>query len=133
MHMSQQGLPTARAIFRFFRGCGEAAQAVLLLSLADHLATVGPQVDLHHWRRHIELVRYIILEGQREELASPPKLITGHDVMEALGIPQGPLVGHILRVVQEAQAVGEVRTREEALALARRLAAAQLSAPSGRT
>jgi hypothetical protein len=36
--------------------------------------------------------------------------------MAALGLPSGPAVGHALRRAREAQALGLVRTREEALA-----------------
>ncbi len=124
MHMSQGGLPTPRAIYRFFRDCGEAAMGVLLLTLADHLATVGPRLRLEGWLSHVHLVHYVLSEAaRRRELVAPPRLITGHDVMEALGIHPGPLVGRLLRAVEEAQAAGEVRTREEALALVRRLGA----------
>jgi poly(A) polymerase/tRNA nucleotidyltransferase (CCA-adding enzyme) len=40
--------------------------------------------------------------------------------MAALGLSPGPLVGHLLAAVEEAQGAGEVRSREQALALARR-------------
>jgi hypothetical protein len=43
--------------------------------------------------------------------------------MAALGIGPGPEVGRLLRAVEEARDAGEVTTREEALALVRRLAA----------
>ncbi|HWQ29143.1 MAG TPA: hypothetical protein VNN12_08980, partial [Dehalococcoidia bacterium] len=58
-----------------------------------------------------------------ERLARPPRLVSGHDVMAALGIGPGPEVGRLLRAVEEARDAGEVTTREEALALVRRLAA----------
>jgi len=122
MHMSQGGLPTARAIYRFFRDCGEAAVGVLLLTLADHLATVGPRLRLEEWLSHVQLVHYVLSEAiHRREVVAPPRLVTGHDVMAVLGVPPGPLVGRVLRAVEEAQAAGEVRTREEALELVRRL------------
>jgi len=50
----------------------------------------------------------------------PPKLVDGDDLMSALGIPPGPRVGELLELVREAQAAGEVSTREDAIALARR-------------
>ena len=43
--MSQEGLPTHRAIYRYFRDCGEAGIDILYLSLADHLATRGPKFE----------------------------------------------------------------------------------------
>ena len=122
MHMSHNGLPTPRAIFRFFRDCGEAAYGVLLLSLADHLATVGPSLRAEEWLSHVQLVHYVLTEGARPRgVARRARLVSGHDIMEALGIPPGPLVGRILRALEEAQAIGQVTTRQEALELAGRL------------
>jgi poly(A) polymerase len=57
---------------------------------------------------------------RREALVSPPKLVSGHDLMAALGLLPGPLVGRLLERVREAQAEGRVASKEEALALARR-------------
>jgi hypothetical protein len=41
--------------------------------------------------------------------------------MAALALSPGPEVGRLLEAVREAQATGEVTSREEALALAERL------------
>ena len=53
---------------------------------------------------------------------APPPLIDGHDVM-ALGQVEGPAVGRVLAAVYDAQLADAIRTREEAIALARRLLA----------
>lgn len=120
VQMAQEGPPTRRAIYRYFRDCGEAAVPTLFLSLADHLATVGPGLNMDGWRQHVALINYILAERFKEEGAiSPPKLITGNDLMTELKISPGPLVGRLLEMVREAQAAGEVSTREEALDLAR--------------
>jgi poly(A) polymerase len=124
VQMAQQGPPTRRAIYRFFRDTGEAGIETLFLSLADHLATVGPRLNEAGWRRHVALTSYILEKRLREaDVVAPPKLLKGEEVMAALGLPPGPLVGQLLEAVREAQAAGEISTREEALALARRLAA----------
>ncbi len=120
-HMSHRGAPTARAIYRFYRDCGEAARGILLLALADHLATVGPTLSWRGWLAHVGLIHYVLTEpARREALVSPPKLVSGHDLMAALGLLPGPLVGRLLERVREAQAEGRVASKEEALALARR-------------
>jgi hypothetical protein len=41
---------------------------------------------------------------------------------DELGLPPGPEIGRILAAIDEERAVGTISTREEALALARRLA-----------
>jgi putative nucleotidyltransferase with HDIG domain len=110
-----------RATYRFFRDTGEAGVDVLLLALADALATDGPDLDPAQWAHRLDLTRAMLGEYffQREDSVSPAPLITGHDVMSALGLEPGPQVGRLLEVVREAQAAGEVSTREEALALAK--------------
>jgi hypothetical protein len=40
-------------------------------------------------------------------------------LMEALHLSQGPVIGQLLEAIREAQACGEVHTREQALAFAR--------------
>src|SRR6266545_762682 len=117
----QQGLPTRRAVYRFFRDTGEAGIDTLYLSLADHVATVGPRVDLEGWRRHVAVVDYLLRTRLHEpEVVHPPKLVDGDDLMSDLGLSPGPLIGELLEIVREAQAAGEVATRAEALELARR-------------
>ena len=113
--------PSRRAAYRFFRDTGEAGVDVLLLSLADHLATYGPDLNPDRWPRRLEWTRAMLTEyfHRREETVNPPPLITGKDVMNLSGLKPGPRVGQILEAVREAQAAGEVRTREEALAIVR--------------
>jgi len=121
LQIAKDGPPSRRALFRYFRDCGDAAIDVLFLSLADHLATVGPRLEWAGWRRHVAVIKYILMQRFADEtLVAPPRLLTGHDLMETLGLAPGPLVGQLLATVEEAQGAGEVRSREEALTLARR-------------
>jgi poly(A) polymerase len=119
LQIAQDGPPSRRALYRYFRDTGEAAIDVLFLSLADHLATVGPRLDWDDWRGHLGVVSFILAQRFEKELTAPPRLVTGHDLMDALDLAPGPLLGRLLEAVQEAQAAGEVTTREQALALAR--------------
>jgi poly(A) polymerase len=118
--MSQDELPTRRAIYRYFRDTGDAGVDILYLSLADHLATRGPDLDLENWRQHGELVAYVLSRRFREEVR-PLRLIDGNDLINVFGLSPGPEIGRILEVVKEAQASGEITAREEALNLAGRL------------
>jgi hypothetical protein len=98
----------------------------LLLSLADHRATRGPKLEPAGWRRHAEVTRQMLAAcfSEPERAVAPRQLLAGDEVMAALGLPPGRLVGRILEAMREAQATGEVSTREEALALARQVARA---------
>jgi len=115
--MSHEGLPTRRAIYRYFRDTGEAGIDILFLSLADHLASRGQNLDLAQWQEHAQLVAYVLEQHFAEaSLTMPPKLVNGHDLIERFGLSPGPKIGGILEVVREAQAAGEVTSREETLA-----------------
>jgi poly(A) polymerase len=74
---------------------------------------------------HGSVANVRILRGWQKKLGReeirPPRLITGADLI-ALGLEPGPLFGRLLHEIEEAQLGGEVTTREEALALAKRVA-----------
>jgi poly(A) polymerase len=118
--MSQGGLPSHRAIYRYFRDAEEAGIDILFLSLADHLATRGPQLNLAGWQEHAQIVEYVLTQHfEQEKLVIPPKLVDGHDLINIFGLHPGPKIGKLLEAVREAQASGEIATREEALSYIR--------------
>ncbi len=120
LQMRQDGMPTRRAIYRFFRDTGEAGVSTLFLSLADHLAARGPTLDIPQWQEHARLVEYVLQQYYEQEgVAKPPKLIDGHDLINILGLTPGPKLGELLEAVREAQASGEVTNREEAFSFVR--------------
>ena len=57
---------------------------------------------------------------KKEEQVTPQLLVDGNDLMRELSLKPGKKIGDLLEAVREAQAVGEVSTKEQALALARR-------------
>lgn len=114
--LSQNALPTRRAVYRYFRDAGEAGLDILFLSLADHLATRGPGLIPAGWQEHTRLTEYVISKHlEQEKLVKPPKLIDGYDIINIFRIPVGLQVGELLEAVREARASGEITTREEAL------------------
>lgn len=120
-----QGEPlTRRAVYRYFRATACAGVDVVLLALADHLAIWGPRLlEEARWARLLDVAETLLTHWfeRYEETVVPPALVTGGDLMAELGLAPGPQIGRLLKTLQEAQAAGEVRTREEALALAERL------------
>jgi putative nucleotidyltransferase with HDIG domain len=115
MHLAQAGVVTRRARYRFFRDLGEDARDLLLLALADG-AAVGGESPFGTWRR-APVVRDLFSGWQEERgVASAPPLVRGEDVMRHMGIGPGPEVGRLLARAREAQALGRVGTRDEALA-----------------
>lgn len=123
-HWLFSSLPlTRRATYRFWRDTGEAGVDVCLLALADYLATYGMMLDTQNWVSYLELVRSLLMSyfQHRDSDIAPPPLLTGRDLIQALELRPGPLVGELLDHLTEAQVTGEISTREEALELARRL------------
>ena len=115
MHLSQAGEVTRRARYRFYRDLGADTRDLLLLALVDGAAVSGAS-PLAVWRR-AGLLRDL-LGGWREadSAAAAPPLLRGQDVMARYGLPPGPVIGHLLARAREAQDLGLVRSREEALA-----------------
>ena len=119
MHLAQAGTISRRARFRFLRDLGDEARDVLLLSLADAAALTGAS-PLAVWAEAGgEVARALLAEAEETAAAEPP-LLRGEDVMEAFGLPPGPQVGRLLARAREAQALGLVATRAEAIEHLRR-------------
>ncbi len=117
----QQGaeLATARAVYRYFRDLGDVAIDTLFLWMADHLAAKGPELDTDAWSVHARMVAHILeLGAQPEATAQKERLVTGLDSMERFHLVPGPLIGNLLAQIEEAQAVGELATRDDAFVLA---------------
>ena len=118
-------MPSPRAIYRYYRDLGDAAVDTLYLGMADVLAARGPELLPERWNNYARMIATVLEAG-----AAPPKreegaraLVNGHDLMDTLNMSPGPRVGALLERLREAEAVGEITTREEALSLAGRLLA----------
>lgn len=122
VQMASEGLPTSRAIYRYFRDTADAGIDILILALADCLASRGPLASMEEWRSRCYLINYIITEHEKQQAKiSVSKLVNGHDLMKTFGLSPGPLIGRLLALVKEAQASGEISTKEEALELLQRM------------
>jgi tRNA nucleotidyltransferase/poly(A) polymerase len=120
---------TRRDVYRFFRDTGEAGLDLLLLFLADRWAAQGGRSDLDQigvtvlWEGDVKFASALLRDyyERHTEVISPPKLISGDDLMETFGLEEGPKLGELLEAVREAQAAGEIRTRREALDYVKRV------------
>ncbi|MBI4607605.1 MAG: hypothetical protein HY726_01185 [Candidatus Rokubacteria bacterium] len=129
MHLSQVPEITRRARYRFFRDLGPDARDLLLLTLADAAAVRGVS-PLAVWRGRAGQLVADFMRGWQEDQrqAARPPLLRGEDVMAAFGLPPGPAVGRLLALAREAQDLGQVKSREEALAYLARQARGPLTA-----
>jgi poly(A) polymerase len=125
MHMIGLSAPDVRpgTILRWFRRLGEDMLLLLLLCMADAMATRGPASSAAEREGRLRWCRDTIISYYTEiedRLVRKP-LIGGRDLM-AIGIPPGPGMGAILEAVRAAQDEGAVQKRDEAMALAADLA-----------
>ncbi|MGH2494247.1 MAG: HD domain-containing protein [Ktedonobacteraceae bacterium] len=117
--LGQNGEVTPRAIRRYFVDLGPAGIMVALFSLADHLATFGPQPLTDAWERHLSVVSLLLTRYIRErDSILPPRLLSPEELMRRLKLEPGPLVGQLLETIAEAQSEGAIHSKEEALWLA---------------
>lgn len=119
--LDRAGEVTRLATYRYFHATGRAGIDIGLLSLADRLGMYLPPIPQEVWRRRVEVVRVLYEAYFEADWLNPPRLLSGDELVQSLGIQPGPAIGRLLAAIREAQAIGEVRTRAQAIDLARRM------------
>ncbi len=104
---------SARAIHRLLAAAGDTVPAVAVFSLCDHRATYPARQGEAQFSRLLAVVRRLLAAYFAPK---PARLLSGAEVMAALGVSESPKIGEWLRRLDEAQAVGEITTKDEALA-----------------
>jgi putative nucleotidyltransferase with HDIG domain len=113
-----------RRVHEYLRATEPVAADVTLLTVADRLSArgSGPLASEEAVEAHLSLAREMLaaaLDWRRE--GPPPPLLPGDELAAELGIPEGPELGELIGELEAAQYAGEVSTREQAIAQARRL------------
>jgi hypothetical protein len=105
---------TPRARFRFFRDAQDEAASILLLALADERSTKGylllEKIRNRYERMIPSLIKVFFLK--RKEVA-PARLLNGNDLMSRFDLAPSPLIGKLLAHLEELQAIGKIKTKEE--------------------
>ncbi len=119
----RRGELSVRALGRMVRAARPEFPGCFAVAMADSLAAQGRQKPADAERALADLadVAYRFLKERLEPQEHRPRLLTGHDLKKILGLKPGPQFKRLLKAVEEAQWEGQVTTREEALALVRRL------------
>ncbi|MCC6158526.1 MAG: CCA tRNA nucleotidyltransferase [Deltaproteobacteria bacterium] len=102
------------ALADYWMETGEAWLAVARLDMAEQLA--NGEAGAEEWLARLRAAHREFVEPV---LASP--LVTGHDLMNELGVPKGPQIGRALAGITRERIAGTIRTREEAMAFAREI------------
>jgi len=114
--------PSRRSAYRYYRALHEAGVDVVLLSLADHLATYDGAGPAESWAALLAVAGALLdayFTGYTETVR-PARLLNGLEVMALLAIGPGRELGRLLAELEEAQAAGEVVSRDEAEQFLRR-------------
>jgi poly(A) polymerase len=119
--------PSARAIYRYRRDLGDVSIDTLYLNMADYMAAKGPDMlrpgyDFSEWELYCGAVERLLDgdDGQNtrnNRLAAV--LVNGRELMTALSLEPGPVLGELLELIEEARVTGEIESRTDALRLAR--------------
>lgn len=115
--------PSDKSIYRYLRDTRREAPGIVLLSLADQRATRGPSStprhEKHHARICLDLLKLYFNKTKEKPFV---RLIDGHDLIRQLRLKPSPLIGKILAEVTERQVLGKIKTKKEALVLAKEIA-----------
>ena len=110
-----------RALYRYFRDTQDEAASILLLSIADQRSTRGPLTRGANRKHHEDVCLGLAKEFFRKKKEKKlPRLVDGNDIMRQLKLSPGPIIGKILDEINEAQAAGEIKTKSQALELAKK-------------
>ncbi|MBX3000639.1 MAG: HD domain-containing protein [Caldilineaceae bacterium] len=126
LHSNFAGSPISRrSAYRFFRSTAGGATGertgvdVLILCVADRQATGTDRDD--DWRDFLGHIHQLLEFGFRPLPGTTQRLLDGKKLQAALHLKPGPVIGHLLDQIGEAQAAGEITSAEEALSFAARL------------
>jgi len=113
---------SARAKFRYFRDAREEGVSILLISIADQRATCGPLTSrvsrIQHEKVALGLIKEFFKRKKEKKLV---RLITGDDLMKSFKLEPSPLIGKILRELEELQAIGKIKSKKAALVHAKQI------------
>jgi putative nucleotidyltransferase with HDIG domain len=109
-----------RAVWRYLKETDPYAADVTVFTVADRLATRGKNAE-PAIAAHLGLAREMLGPALERRSAQPPEpLVRGNELTAELGV-RGARIGSLLAELEEAQYAGEIRTREDAISLARSL------------
>jgi len=119
-YLSNFKRPSEKAIFRYLRDAKQEAASLAVLALADQAATRGPLTTASKHKHHAKICHMLIERYFKQKEQKPrERLLTGHDLIKTLKLKPSVLFGKILASVEESAALGKIKTKAEAIDLAR--------------
>jgi tRNA nucleotidyltransferase/poly(A) polymerase len=116
LFLSQRGTACkATSMGRFLRQCGPLAPYVLLHAVADCIG----KGDHESQAAYLEFI-WKMMSIYFEKAAAPDQLplLNGHDLQNRFALAPSPLIGTLLRRIEEARLSGIIESRDEAFRMA---------------
>ena len=112
----ENALPKAK--MRFFRKLENDVIDVILLSQADRLSARGVDITDEMVETNINNLNDLLkLYLETKDSIKPlPKLLSGEEIMKLLNISPSPILGKIIKELQEEQISGNITTKDDAIA-----------------
>ena len=127
------GVPSRRAKFRFFRDAKEHALSILLLTIADRRAMKGKlsrRKDFVFLEEEIFNMIVAAFKQEKEKRKKEP-LIDGNEILRLLKIKPSPVIGKMIKEMEEAQALSLIENKKEARNLVKKLYMDLMCLPNG--
>lgn len=106
-----------KVMMRYLRKMEDNVIDNIILAKADRLAARGVDITDEIINSNISGLQNLLnfYLSKKDTMKPLPKLINGAEIMDLLGIQQSPLLGKIIKSLNEAQLNGEVNTKEDAI------------------
>ncbi|MCD6319669.1 MAG: CCA tRNA nucleotidyltransferase [Candidatus Desulfofervidaceae bacterium] len=104
-----------RAVHRFIRKAEPHTIGLFILAMADNQAAQGPGKPPEYDKAFLAFYQYVLrIRAQYLKLKQQPPLVTGHDIIHWFQLKPGPIIGKLLREIEEERFRGNIKTKEDA-------------------
>jgi poly(A) polymerase len=113
--------PSRLAAHRYWYQFGESGIDLLLILLAEISGAQAHFLEQDEWLKIIDSATSLFDAWftYHDEIVSPPLLLDGNALKQALNLTPGPMIGQLLKLIREGQVTGAITTVDEALEQAR--------------
>ncbi len=113
--------PNRLMMHRYWYQYGENGIGLLLLLLSEMLGAQAHYIEQDVWLKVVDSANTLMdaYFNHYDEIVSPPMVLDGTQLKEALRLRPGPIIGQLLTLIREGQVTGVITSAEEALEQAR--------------
>jgi tRNA nucleotidyltransferase/poly(A) polymerase len=112
-----------KVMMRYLRKMENDVIDNIILAKADRLSARGKEITDEIVRKNLEGLDKLLdfYLSKRQTIKPLPKLLDGNEIMEILNIPPSPILGEILKQLNEAQLNGDIIQKVDAIEYIKRL------------